>query len=380
MKFLPKPMLSLVYLAAAFLLNSCIKDKFAIDTNISAVKQLYTPDNGKYVKIQPSSGASLSFEWAHALAEDGTLVQYEVVFDTAGGNFSHPLYQVVSDGNGMKNTLSLSHKDLNKIANMAGIQPLATGTLQWTVISFKGINLKKADTSRSLVVQRPAGFTDIPPSVFLTGDATEWGAGLAAAVPMKSTGQGTFEIFTKLNPGTFYFADRNSGTPVTYSLQGNILKQGGTNTQASGKIYRIRLDFNNATADLTEINSVGVYQSAYGTVTHPLTYAGRGTWSVQQALIQFYQFSWGRDERYKFQFNTTNASGSAGLEYYGSTNQTNSTPPDATTPAAYYYIVPVDNSQWDYTYKFTGAADGKTCDITLDMNAGDTYTHTVKVH
>jgi hypothetical protein len=49
-----------------------------------------------------------------------------------------------SDGNGLYNKLTISFKDLNKIADLAGIQPQETGKLKWTVMSSKGINVQKS--------------------------------------------------------------------------------------------------------------------------------------------------------------------------------------------------------------------------------------------
>jgi hypothetical protein len=46
-----------------------------------------------------------------------------------------------------------------------------------------------------------------------------------------------------------------------------------------------------------------------------------------------------------------------------------------------YYMVPVNNSQYDYSFKFNGAADNKTADIKVDFSgASGAYTHSVKVN
>ncbi|RPD39605.1 SusE domain-containing protein [Chitinophaga barathri] len=358
---------------------SCEKDK-TINSNISTVNELYYPEMGKYYKLQPATSAVVNFEWSPARAEDGSLVMYEVAFDTIGGDFQHPIYTIASNGNGVQNSLALSHKILNSVASKAGIQPSTAGSLQWTVIASKGLNAKRADSTRVIVIERPSGFTEIPANVFITGAATEGGTDLAAAKAMKLGTDGVFEIFTRLKDGAFTFVDRNSGTPVTYSMQGNRLQEGGENQQTGDKVYRIRLDFANAAAEMIEITDAGVFASAYNKVVGKLAYTGDGTWTAQGLPIAYFDFGSWKDDRFKFQFTTVDAGGTTGTAYYGSVNQVNSTPPDANTPAAYYKLVPVDNSQWDFTYKYPAGADGKTGDFILQLNAKEDYSYKLTVH
>lgn len=368
----------LAAVAAMATFSACEKDD-TINTNISTVNALYYPEEGKYLKLQPATSAVVNFEWSTARAEDGSLVMYEVAFDTAGGNFATPLYTVASNGNGVQNALSLSHKVLNTIASKAGIQPSATGTLQWTVIASKGLNAKRSDSSRSIVVERPSGFTEIPANVFVTGAATEGGADLAKAQPMKLGADGVFEIFTQLKDGAFQFVDRNSGTPVTYSIEGTKLQEGGQNTQTGTRIYRIRLDFANAAAEMVEITEAGIFASAYNRTIGKFTYAGNGTWKAENVAIAYFDFGSWKDDRFKFQFLTADAGGTPGTMYYGSVNASNSTPPDANTPEAYYRLVPVDNSQWDFTYKYPAGSDGKTGTFILNLNATKDYSYELTV-
>jgi len=365
-------------LLAMALLQACSKDD-TINTNISEVKDLYYPETNKYIKLQPSTNAVVNFEWSQAKAEDGSLVMYEVAFDTVGGDFSHPIYSLASNGNGVQNTLALSHKTLNAIANRAGIQPATAGSLQWTVIASKGLNARRADSARVIVVERPAGFTELPVSVYITGEATEGGADLAAAKPMKLNSDGTFEIFTRLKNGAYHFTDRNSGSPVTYSLQGTRIQEEGENNHTGDKIYRIRLDFANAVAEMTEITDAGVYAAAYDKVIGKLDYTGDGVWTAHDVAIAYYDFGTWKDDRFKFRFSTIDAGGVEGAAFYGSVNKDNSTPPDANTPEAYYKLVPVSNSQWDFTFKYPAGADGKKGDFTVTLNAKADYSYRLTV-
>lgn len=377
-----------ILLSSAMLFQSCKKDN-ELNTNLSAVRTLYSPDDGKAVELQPATSAALIFEWETAKAEDGTLVQYELVFDKEGGDFSNPVYRKVSDGNGIQSSLTVSHKDLNKIANLAGIKSLETGSLKWTVFSYKGMNSKKSDAARVLTVTRPAGFSEIPADVYITGEATEGGSALSQAIKMKATANGVFEVFTKLKAGEYHFVDKISGTPVTYSIQGTALKEGGSNTETTEKIYRIRLDFNNAVSEVTEITNVGVYMPAGWAnnnvyIIATLAYKGNGTWENPNVPVVFLNPGW-PEERYKFQFDTKDASGTAGQEFYGSTAQDNNRPDDPGTPSTYFKVIPQPANapyiDWSHTYKFASATDGKSCKISLLLNADvEFYIHEVKVN
>ncbi|WP_343306517.1 SusE domain-containing protein [Chitinophaga niabensis] len=367
-------------LTLAAFLPACKKDDYKLNINLKPVEKLSAPVNNKFTKLQPATSAALSFEWEQARAEDGSLVLYEVVFDKENGDFSNPIAKIASDGGGIQNKLTLSHKDLNSMAGKAGIAALATGKLKWSVNASKGYNIQPAKESRIIELERPNGFAEIPVDVFLTGAATEGGATLANAMKMKAVTAGVFEIYTSLKDGKYQFVDRKTGTPNTFYLQGELLKENGESTQAGGtKAYRIRLDFNNAAATVTEITGMGLWFAPDNKIMYDLTYAGNSTWSFQNKLITFKQESWGRDERYKFRINVKNAAGVAGEEWVGSSNADNNRPTDA-TPAAFWEIRTItNNDQWNYCYKFKAAVDTKNCDVNVYFQADKNYTHEVIV-
>ncbi|MCF6406797.1 SusE domain-containing protein [Chitinophaga filiformis] len=362
------------------ILTGCGKDDHELNTNLTPVSRLNAPVDDKYIKLQPATSATVSFEWDQARAEDGSLVLYEVVIDKDGGDFSNPIAKITSDGGGVQNKLTLSHKDLNSIAGKAGIAALATGKLKWTVNASKGYNIQPAAESRTIEVERPNGFAEIPVDVYLTGDATEAGADLAQAVKLKSTAPGVFEIYTSLKDGKYKFVDRNAGTPTTYFIDGAALKEGGESTQSGGtKVYRLRLDFNNTAATITEITAIGLWFAPENGIMYDLTYTTNGTWTFENKLINFYQESWGRDERYKFRVSVKAADGTAGTEWFGSSNADNSRP-TATTPLSFWELRPIANSdQYNYCYKFASEVDGKNCDVKLYFSPDKTYTHQVIV-
>ena len=145
-------MISLVFAFAA-----CSSDGEVRDLGVTAVKTLYEPDNGKSIVLQASASATLYFEWEPARAEDGGSVLYEIVFDKADGDFSDPLFITTADNNGGNNRATITHKQLNQIAAMAGVESSQQGTLKWTVFSSKGINPVKAEQERTLTLTRLAG-------------------------------------------------------------------------------------------------------------------------------------------------------------------------------------------------------------------------------
>jgi hypothetical protein len=230
-----------------------------------------------------------------------------------------------------------------------------------------------------MTVERPAGFSVIPGNLYLTGAGTEGGATLGQALPFRRVSSGVFEIYTKLTTGNVKLVDQTTGTPTEYYISGSKLLQGSnaTNPTTATGIYRLTLDFNNGSSAVTEIQSVGLWVSAQNKVTVTLPYVGKGLWEIDNTPIEFFQFSWGRDERYKFIFTEKDATGKVTMRQYGSTN-TDNVPPTATTAAAYFNIVPVADDQWNNTFKFIGTADRKNVDI-LVMMQPTAYTHQVKV-
>ncbi|RFZ89926.1 hypothetical protein D0C36_24095 [Mucilaginibacter conchicola] len=360
-------------LLAMIITSSCKKENKPLDLNLTPVGSLATPNDNADVKLDPTSSANVLFKWDAATTDDSGLILYQIAFDKEGGDFSKPVTKVLSDGAGVQTQLTISHKDLNKIANAAGIASSSIGKLKWTVIASKGINAKPASASRTLQLERPAGFAENPADLYITGSATEGGADLSKAVKLKKVEDGVFEIYTSLKAGDYYLTDKNTDGGKKYYVENGIIKEGTTAVTVSGdvKAYRLNYDFTSATTKSMQIQSVGLYMSAYGTEIGTLSYIGNGVFEAPKIAVEFYQFSWGRDERYKFILHTA-----AGNEYQGSTNANNVAP--AGQPASYFYLVPVTNSQWDNTYKFDPSADRKNVKVDVMLQPA-AYTHKVTV-
>lgn len=371
-------LVKLTIIASFFLaFASCQKDELS-NTKVTAIKTLYEPTNGKSIVLQSSASASLYFEWEPAKAEDSGMVLYEVAFDKEGGDFTNPIYRMASDNNGGYNHATISHKQLNKIAAMAGIQSAATGKLIWTVFSSKGINDVKAAENRTIELTRLAGFAEVPVDVFVTGEGSEGGTDLSKASIMKSTANGEFEVYTKLTAGkTYFFTDAKVGSPRKFYTDKGLLKEGTTGSTVSKTgIYRVKLDFNVGSSVYTEITDMQLFFCPTNTFLFSLDYQAKGEWKASGKPITFKQEGWGRDERYKLKMTTINSAGETVEEWWGTPNTDSR--PTASSPASYYYLYPVDNSQWNGKFKFAGEMDNALVDVRVLLQADAPYTHEIK--
>lgn len=365
----------LIVICAVFLV-SCDNDDTMSHTNVSAVNALYSPADNKFFDLGAQSSAI--FEWEAAKAEDNGAVLYDVVFDRENGDFSKPLYTIPSDGKGFQNKLNISFTELNKIAAMAGIASETIGKLKWTVYSTKGLNVQKSSISRIIEVQRPGGF-ETPDQLFITGTASEKGDVVADALSFKKTGATTFDIYTKLQAGSYKFITRKNGTPeVFYIGEGKLKQDGATTYTGDSKVYKIHVDFSDGSTTMTEIKKIELWFPPLGVYLFEYTYAGDGIWKAANKHIEFKQESWGRDERYKFKFTVVNGATTT-EEWYGSVNSDNSRP-DGDVAASYWYMVPVTNDFWNNSFKFASAVDNKNVNAEINFSAAATaYTHSFTI-
>ena len=365
----------LIITALLFALFACSEDGEVRDTGVTPVKKLYELDNGKAVVLQSSASAILNFEWEPALAENSGNVLYEVAFDKADGNFSNPVYVIASGNNGGASTAMISHKEMNKIAALAGIESSAKGTLKWTVLSSKGIDPVKALEERTLTVTRLAGFAEIPDQLYITGAGTEGGTEISNALKMKKITEGEFEIYTKLTAGQpFKFVSAITGTPTEYSLSGEKIVLKGTSTVTKTGVYKYYLDFNIGSFTTKEVTKVNLFLN-WSQRKIELPYKGLGVWELTNHTITGLTGNDNNDDRYKFRMEST-----AGETEWRAIN--NDSKP--TGNEAYYFMVERTNvDQWTNNQIWknpstTGWSD-KTYDITFSLNAGGNYTHNLMI-
>lgn len=366
---------STIITAFIFTFIACSNDGEVRDLGVTAVKTLYEPANGQGVVLQASANATLYFEWEPARTEDSGSVLYEIAFDKANGDFSNPVHITAADNNGGINHATLTHKQLNKIAALAGIESAQQGTIKWTVYSSKGINPVKAEQERTLTVTRLAGFSDIPEQLYITGEATEAGGNLADALIMKKIADGEFEIYTKLTEGkTFKFVSTNTGTPVEYSLNGEKIVIEGTSTVSKTGIYKYYLDFNIGSFTTKEVTKVNFFLN-HAQVKIELPYKGLGVWELTNHTITGLTGGDNTDDRYKFRMESSEGE----TEWRAINNDSKPTGNEA-----YYYMVERTNvEQWTnnqiWKSPSTTGWNDKVYDISFFLNAESAYTHNLVI-
>lgn len=363
----------LVFLVFSTIVIGCESDDEMSNAKVTAVEDLYVPEDNAYFNLEAQSEAV--FEWQAARAEDNGVVLYEVVFDTEAGDFSDPVYVIPSDGNGMQRKLTMPFSELNTIAGMAGIEPETTGELQWTVHSSKGINVVESGISRTIEVERPGGFPS-PDELFITGSATEAGENIDDALTFKKLSTSRFEIYTSLGEGTYQFITRRAENTEVYGVDGDDLVAGTTgNHTGDNTVYRIQVNFSDGSVNMTEVEKIELWSAPSGEFLFELPYSANGIFEAADEYIEFQQEDWGRDERYKFRL--TFADG--GEQWYGSPNTDNQRP-NADSADSYWYIVPVTDDRWNNSFKFADKVDMSNANIQVWFNAEvDEYTHTIEV-
>ncbi|MFA6702254.1 MAG: SusE domain-containing protein [Dysgonamonadaceae bacterium] len=354
-----------------FAFMSCSSDGEVRDLGVTPVKTLYEPTDGRVLVLQSSASAMLYFEWEPARAEDSGAVLYEIAFDKADGNFTNPVSIIASDNNGGSNHATITHKQLNQIAALAGIESAAQGTLKWTVYASKGINPVKAEQERTLTVTRLAGFANIPEQLFITGIGTEAGVDVSKAIRLKKITDGEFEIYTKLTEGqSFHFVNSSSGEPVVYSLSGEKIVEGGSSNVSKTGVYKYYLDFNIGSFTSKEITKINLFL-CWSQRKIELPYKGLGVWELTNHTITGLTGNDNNDDRYKFRMES-----SAGETEWRS--PANDSKPSGNE--AYYYMVEKDNvQQWTdgqvwKSPSTTGWSD-KTYDFMFSLNSERAYTH-----
>jgi len=361
----------IIFSSLVFGFLACSSDGEVRDMGVTPVKTLYEPTNGRTLVLQSSASAMLYFEWEPARAEDSGAVLYEIAFDKANGDFSDPVTIIAADNNGGSNHATITHKQLNQIAALAGIESAVQGTLKWTVYASKGINPVKAEQERTITVTRLAGFANIPEQLFITGAATEAGSDLSKAIRMKKINDGEFEVYTRLTEGqSFQFTNASTGTPIVYSLSGEKIVEGSTSNVSKTGIYKYYLDFNIGAFTVKEITKVNLFL-CWSQRKIELPYKGFGVWELLGHTITGLSGNDNNDDRYKFRMES-----SAGeTEWRSPSNDSKPTGNEA-----YYYMVEKNNvQQWTdgqiwKSPSTTGWSD-KTYDFMFSLNSEKPYTH-----
>ncbi|MDR1524136.1 MAG: SusE domain-containing protein [Tannerella sp.] len=367
---------------AAFVCSfaACGDNMGETDRRLSDVKTLIEPVSGKSVTLEPAASAEIYFEWDYAGVKDGGTAVYQIAFDRTDGDFSSPVYMMSSGNNGFNNNVKITHKQMNKIAGMAGIKASETGTVKWTVFSSKGTKAVKSGQEHTITVTRLAGFEDLPIDVYVTGEGSEGGTDLSKAHKMKAVAGGEFEVYTKMAGGKpFRFTDGITGSPREFYTSDGLIKENGTSTVPADGIYRITLDFNTGASTYTLITRIIFFFCPDNALLFELPYEGYGIFRAKKQTVTFKQESWGRDERYKFRmFVKENGGAGEEKEWEWATLNSTDSRPTPTSPESYYYLRLLNTtSQWDNKWKLMADFDGVPADYTIYLQADGPYTHSI---
>lgn len=363
-------------IAAMIMIASCTEDMEWKDSSVSAPSDLFTPTDNQSITLQSSATASVVFEWGNAHSEDGIVPNYEVVFDKADGDFTEPLYKVAADLGGTAGKATILHKTLNTIAGMAGIGSGGSGTIQWTVIAYRGLSKAQAGKVNKVNLTRFAGFEEIPGSLYLVGDAVEGGS-IACVAPAN----GEYEVFVKLEGGkSFTINTAADGSGSSYCIVDNNIKEGNIGyTVSNTGIYRITMDLTVAAVTcLKEIKNFGMYLCEKGEVPAGwyLNYEGNGVWA-NNILLERAVASWGTDERYRFLMTYADDS----QVIWGAIGTNDSKPGGAPAGDLYYkfyeYSLSDPADQWSLKWKWDSQFDGAMARVSATFNV-PVYTHFIE--
>ena len=365
--------------ALSILLVACDDTMGETDARLSEVETLIVPIDEKVIELETTPSASVYFEWHYAPSKDGGTAVYQIAFDKLDGDFSKPVYVMSSENHGFNNNVTLSHKQLNKIAGMMGIGASETGTFKWTVFSIKGTKSIKSKQESKVTVTRLAGFAELPIDVYITGDASEGGADISKAQKMKAVAGGEFEVYTKLKANSeFHFTDGISGDTRKFYTSNNVIKEDGVSEVDFDGVYRINLDFNTGAASYSLVEGIVFYFPPVNSVLFELPYKGNGVFQAK-STVTFKQESWGRDERYKFMMQVKEDGGNGEEKQleWGTLNATDSRP-NPTSPESYYYLkLYTDVTQWENKWKMSGDFDDVPAVYTIYLQADKPYTHSI---
>ena len=325
----------------------------------------------------------MEFSWEPALAEDGQLPHYEVVF------MSQPDGEIVYRLDaGSSTTASFAHKDLNLAAKAAGIEAGESGDMYWAVVSSRGVTEAPVGaTPRCISVKRLFGFDVIPSTLYLTGEATETGTDLASAMQFQMTGAdgGEFTVIGYLEAGkTYEMCEDTSGSGRRFSIESGELREFGADVkpataaasvETSG-IYRIYVDFNTRATIVEQVTKLAMYQRDNVGGAVELTYQGLGVWLLEKHTTE------DGDNRYGFV--ATLSGDTTYQEKWSSVNYNNNDAPTSGSAPDWWKIYMnkdiTSDGWWGYTFKWITDSWSATKVVTIEVHMDHTrdyYYHTV---
>ncbi|MDR0540925.1 MAG: hypothetical protein LBH19_01795 [Dysgonamonadaceae bacterium] len=383
----------LLLLAVTACCTSCYNYDWDVkhETSLSAFS-ISTPDLQKTIEVNYADsaanfGSETRLEWGKCASADFSKVFYEVQFYNAGSPDVIIHKQITGYGQ-IENFLVLNEKDLNIIAEKAGIAPNSTGDVQWKVRAANGVNEIFSDNSKMLTVTRPAGFAYYPEKMMATGVAVGEKVMELKQIQSKDKYTGEYELFLYLSDGQFYLTEKGSDRRFYISADGVLKELFGEEKQSlvnnsitAGKIHRVKINLKTATAVFVAVEAVDVWYSGtndilgslqqsdvqipYWTLTQPVELVGEGA---------------ATDYRYKFRLTQKNMAGQQSSSFWGYSAIT-APNQSVTSQLSYFYLYEVDDSQSNYCYKFSRTDHNRhTLKIDVDFRPEtEQFTHRITV-
>ncbi|MCC8154928.1 MAG: SusE domain-containing protein [Tannerellaceae bacterium] len=301
--------ITLTFILFAFTtFTSCKDDNDFKEVSVTAVENLYEPINEKHVILKASASSGVYFEWERAIAEDRSVVYYDVLFDKEGGDFSDPAYIVSGGSMGIANGVTISHKTLNTIAGRCGIPNGEIGQFIWTVQSSRGLTKTLSKAVNTLSVQRLDGI-DLPEyGLFVAGPGSETGDNLGESQEFKEIEDGVFEIYTQLEANENFIV-YTGNQAITRSFTIGADKESfkdtgatpGENKVNKTGVYKLQFDFLTGGFEMEEVQKITIFNCATQ-VQKEFSYVGKGVFELLDYNVALQKVDWGDgcEERYKF--------------------------------------------------------------------------------
>lgn len=350
--------------------TACEEEGQDLNFTIQPGNELYTPAANASINLD--QGLNTMFEWAPSVAQDGGYVTYEVLFDKENGDFSAPIAVKNSQLTGSKAYLSISAKELNNIAEAAGIGNAETGNIKWTVRVGKGLFSRLYSQANIVSVTRINLVDPLPTTITLKGNALEDPSGISlthAYLDGQPLGSATFECFTKISDGEFTVVDEldrhyllRSNGRIKYIADGS-----STANSLQPGIYWIKLDFSAQTYTAKQVSDIEYYAAAWAdnqmhTDRKSLTYKGKGVWELLNYDNETSNNS-SNDTRHRFDMTLVDGS----KWFLGTTSALGAS---YTTDylRVYIYTYNDGDKDWNKTYNFLVSDCGRDFDCYLYLN------------
>ena len=358
-----------VLLALAFVWTGCTQYTEYESGTAGRVETLLYPSEGFEVDLINNDNAKLAFEWE--ASKTGSPL-YEVIIYGSDGTTEVGRFE--SDDSGTRNMLTLRHKTLIELADLAGIVPDASGDLYWTAGAVSGGNLQSGlPEPHKFTVTRDASVVGFPTELYITGEGSEGGADITKAVSLYKTGDGVYEIYTRIN-GAVSFVNRNAeGAKRTFYIakDNRLTTDAELAVAVADGVYRTKVDFSTSTVTLVPISDVALYRAGNNdTPLTALTYAGEGVWKAENYTIPS-----DGDDRYRFK-----ATAGGNTEIWGSANTgRDAQDPGTIDPANTYFNIGIHtdqdglNDSYRSIFKFHSPLKGMTCTVVVSMSPERTY-------